>query len=114
MEETKISLSTENSQLKFGLKEHHIKIIHSILEKHPEIDEAVLYGSRAKENYRNGSDIDLSLKGEKLTLSMLSHIKIELEDSTLPHQVDLSIYHKIDNPKLIDHINRIGISFYKK
>ncbi len=113
MQEKNSSFNTDSSQLKFGLKDEHIKIINSIFEKYTEVDEAVLYGSRAKGNYRNGSDIDLSLKGEKLTLSILSHIKIELDDSLLPHQVDLAIYHKIDNPKLIEHIDRVGISFYK-
>ena len=97
----------------YGLKEEHINTIQSIFEKYLEIDEAILYGSRAKGNYRNGSDIDLTLKGEKLNLSVLSQIQIELEDTYLPYQVDLSIYHTIENPKLIEHIDRVGISFYK-
>ncbi|AFL98138.1 nucleotidyltransferase domain-containing protein [Ornithobacterium rhinotracheale] len=98
----------------YGLKEKHIDTIQSIFGKYPEIDEAILYGSRAKGNYQNGSDIDLTLKGEHLNLSKLSQIQIELEDTYLPYQVDLSIYHAIENPKLIEHIDRVGISFYKK
>ncbi|MCK0202958.1 nucleotidyltransferase domain-containing protein, partial [Ornithobacterium rhinotracheale] len=46
----------------YGLKEKHIDTIQSIFGKYPEIDEAILYGSRAKGNYQNGSDIDLTLK----------------------------------------------------
>ncbi len=100
--------------MKYGLKETHLTIIKSIFEKYQEIDEAILYGSRANGNYRNGSDIDLTLKGKKLDLSLLVKIQMELEDSTLPHQVDLSIYHRIENENLKEHIGRIGISFYKK
>ncbi len=98
----------------YGLKEQHVKLVQSVLTKYPEIDEAVLYGSRAKGNYRNGSDIDLVLKGKNLEVSLLARIKMELEDSDLPHQVDLSIYHFIDNKKLLEHIKRVGVSFYKK
>jgi predicted nucleotidyltransferase len=28
------------------------------------VEKAILYGSRAKGNYKNGSDIDLTLRGE--------------------------------------------------
>ncbi len=107
-------MKKDNSQLKYGLKEHHIRSIQSIFKKYKEIHEAILYGSRAKGNYRKGSDIDLTLKGERLTLSLLSRIQMELEDSYLPYQIDLSIYHCIKNSQLLEHIDRIGISFYQK
>ncbi len=100
--------------MSYGLKEQHIAIIQAILAKYPEIDEAILYGSRAKGNFRNGSDIDLTLKGKNLSVSLLTQIQMELEDSDLPHQADVSIYCFIDNPKLVEHIDRVGISFYKR
>ncbi len=100
--------------MQYGLKEQHIIIIQNIFAKYAEIDEAILYGSRAKGDYKNGSDIDLTLKGEKLNYSLLGDIQMELDDTYLPYQIDVSIYRCIDNPKLIDHIDRIGISFYKK
>lgn len=59
---------------KFGLSDKSIEQIHSILRKYPEIETAVIYGSRAKENYREGSDVDLTLKGENLTYSVLLKI----------------------------------------
>ena len=81
--------------------------------KYLEIDEAILYGSRAKGNCRNGSDIDLTLKGRNLTLSQLFKIETQLDDLLLPYKIDLSIYHKIENLDLIEHIKRVGITFYK-
>ena len=73
-----------------------------------------MYGSRAKGNYRNGSDIDLTLIGKKLDLSKQFIIETELDDLLLPYKIDLSIYHKIENQDLIDHIKRVGSLFYKK
>lgn len=98
----------------YGLKEKHINAIHSVFEHYPEIEKAILYGSRAKGNYRNGSDIDITLKGEHLTLSLLFAIETVLDDLLLPYKIDLSIYHKIENPDLIEHINRVGLTFYLK
>ena len=57
----------------------------------------------------NVFDIDLSLKGKTLTLSLLFKIEIELDDLLLPYKIDLSIYHKIENSDLINHIKRVGI-----
>lgn len=99
---------------KFGLSEKSIEQIHAVLRQHLEVEQAVIYGSRAKGNYREGSDIDLTLKGERLTDAVLSRIAGELEDSYSPYLFDLSIYHRLSNPNFIDHINRIGQIFYQK
>lgn len=78
------------------------------------VDEAILYGSRAKGDYKPGSDIDLALKGEKLDLKELNRIALALDDLFLPYTFDLSIYHRIDNPDLLEHIARVGRIFYRK
>lgn len=96
----------------FGLKPDTIAGINGVLATHPEIEKAVLYGSRAKGNYRAGSDIDLCLKGEALTLTQLMKIENELDDLLLPYKIDLTLHHALDNPELIDHIRRVGVVFY--
>lgn len=98
----------------FGLKESDINLIISIFEKHDSVIKAVLYGSRAKGNYRNNSDIDLTLIGDDIDFDTLLKIENELDDILLPYKIDLSIFHKIENKDLIEHIDRVGIIFYKK
>jgi predicted nucleotidyltransferase len=98
----------------FGLSDKAICAITDVLKKFPEVEEAVLYGSRAKGNYHEGSDIDLTLKGEKLNLDTLNAISWRLDDLLLPQKIDLSMYHRINNPNLIDHIQRVGKTLYKK
>lgn len=98
--------------MQFGLKPDTVARINGVLATHPEIEETVLYGSRAKGNYRAGSDIDLCLKGEALTLTQLMKIENELDDLLLPYKIDLSLYHALENPELIDHIRRVGVVFY--
>lgn len=95
----------------YGLSEKTIKAIQGILEKYPQIDKVILYGSRAKGNFRNGSDIDLMLVGKSLTLSDQFKIETELDDLLLPYKIDLALYHQIENEELINHIDRVGLVF---
>jgi type I restriction enzyme S subunit len=97
----------------YGLKNRHIKKINSVFSKYPVIDKVMLYGSRAKGNYRNGSDIDLTIISKHLDLSILFKIETQLDDLMLPYKIDLSIFSKIENQDLIDHINRVGKVFYE-
>ncbi len=100
--------------LRFGLSEITIKKISDVFAKHPEVTKVVLYGSRAKGNYKNGSDIDLTLKGDGLTLSQVYAIENEIDDLLLPYSFDISIFKQISNPDLVEHINRVGLVFYEK
>lgn len=97
----------------YGLKPQTIQAIQNVFAKHPAVKKAILYGSRAKGNYRNGSDVDLTLVGEDLSLTELLAIENELDDLLLPYKIDLSIYHKIENYDLRDHIDRVGLTFYE-
>jgi len=101
--------------LRFGLKETIIQKICGLFAKYPQVEKAVLYGSRAKGNFKNGSDIDLTLHGEEgLTLNIIYRLMDEIDDLLLPYTFDLSIFHQISDPDLIDHIRRVGVVFYEK
>lgn len=100
--------------MRFGLKEKSIEQIIECLRTFPEITEAIIYGSRAKGNYKIDSDIDLTIKGPELSLSIQFKLANKLDDLLLPYQFDLSVYHQINNPDLIEHIKRVGQTFYKK
>ena len=99
---------------RFGLKEATINKIIAVFEKYTQIDKILLYGSRAKGNYRNGSDIDLTLIGDQLNYSQLSGIESDIDDLFLPYSFDISIFKDIDNPDLVEHINRVGVVLYEK
>ena len=98
--------------MKFGLKKETIGKINKVFAEYPQIEEAILYGSRAKGNFKNGSDIDLALKGSKLTLSLVNTISLKIDGLLLPYSFDISIYKQINNPDVIDHIKRNGVVFY--
>jgi len=99
-----------NEQKRYGLSELDLSKVISILIKNEKIDEVILFGSRAKGNFSNGSDIDLALKGNCLTLNDILDASIEIDKLYLPYKFDLIIFDRINEKKLIDHIDRVGIS----
>ena len=98
----------------YGLEENIIAQIKSIFLKYEDIEKVVLYGSRAKGNFRPNSDIDIVLFGEKLDIKILNRISWELDDLLLAYTFDISIYHHIKQSDLLDHIERIGIVFFDR
>ncbi len=98
----------------FGLSDNTLTLIRGILAEHPDVKTAILYGSRATGTYRKGSDIDLTLSGANLDQRQLAEIAGKLDESVIPYQVDLSIREQIDNPALLEHIQRVGVLFYER
>lgn len=98
----------------YGLKSHIWNQIFSCFEKYENIEEVILYGSRAKGTYKHTSDIDLILKGEHLTTQDQLRLENDLDDLLLPWKFDVSLFHKITNRDLLDHIHRIGITIFQQ
>jgi predicted nucleotidyltransferase len=78
----------------------------------PQIERVTLYGSRAKGNYRPGSDIDLAISAPGMTQDQLCDLENRLDDLLLPYKIDLCLIDQIDNPDLLAHIARVGQVFY--
>ncbi len=98
----------------YGLSERAVKKIIGVLEQKPEISKAVLFGPRAKGNFRNGSDIDLVLFGEKLDLKALFKMETALDDLILPWKIDLVLFPTITNQELKEHIRSVGKVFFER
>jgi len=101
--------------MKYGLSSDVVQKITAVLAQYTQVESATLYGSRAKGNFKSGSDIDLTLHGDAdLTLSVVYGILDDLDDLLLPYTIDLSIFHDIGDPDVVAHIQRVGIPFYQK
>ena len=100
--------------MEFGLPDGTCSTVRQILASYPQIEKAVLYGSRAKGNYKAGSDIDLTLFGTALNHTLLMSISTALEESDIPYTVDLSLFDQIETPTSREHIERVGQVFYER
>lgn len=100
---------------KFGLLDTDIEAIMQIMSKHAKVEHALIFGSRAKGNYKNGSDVDIALKGSELDFDTLAKISYLLnEESAMPYKFDLLDYNSIKESALKNHIDRVGIEIYRK
>lgn len=100
---------------KFGLLESDMASILEIIGNQELVEEVILFGSRAKGNFRTGSDVDLALKGNKLNFETVSQISYLLnEETNMPYHFDLVNYHQIQEPELIKHIDRVGIPIFHR
>lgn len=98
----------------FGLTDKTITTIRQIFAEFPKVEKAILYGSRAKGNYKHGSDIDMTLAGEMLDINTLGSIANRFDESSIPYQVDLSILDQLKHAGLRAHIERVGVVFYDR
>ena len=77
--------------MKFGLLDTEIENIHKIFSQNQEIEKVIIFGSRAKGNYRNNSDIDLVIFGN-INLRILNQINIELDNLRQQFEQNLTNY----------------------
>ena len=100
--------------MRHGLPERSLdKLLRTIIRE-PKVEGIVLYGSRAKDSFRDGSDINLCLDAPELDFSGLMHLENEVDDLLLPWKVDLAIRQRIDNPDLLSLIERVGTTLFRR
>jgi predicted nucleotidyltransferase len=89
--------------------------LHNLFKRYPGIQRVTLYGSRAKGNYRPGSDIDITLHtDDSFTHSDLLHLRGDFDDSDMPYFVDVSVYDRLNSPDLKASIDRVGKTLYTR
>lgn len=100
--------------MKFGIKDCVWDSLANVFAHFPNIKRALLFGSRAKGNYKPFSDIDIALVGPSLCIKDILRLQTEIDDLLLPYEFDFCIYDHIENAELKDHIDRRGIEIYSR
>lgn len=90
-----------------GLKDQQRNAILGVLNQHPKIERAILFGSRAMGTFTPTSDIDIALYGD-LTLRDQARIADELDQLSIPYTVDLVRMKTVTSPELLEHIKEHG------
>lgn len=96
----------------YGLTQEELQIIVKTIESFPQVDEAIIFGSRALNRHKKGSDVDIALKGKNLENTAAEISGILNEQCPLPYYFDILDYNQISNADLKSHINRVGKSLY--
>ncbi|MDB5038005.1 MAG: hypothetical protein JWQ35_1533 [Bacteriovoracaceae bacterium] len=98
----------------FGLSDKTIDQIRKVFSADKKVLRVRIFGSRALGTHREGSDIDLAIEGMRLNLEDILETRVNLEKLSLPYRFDLLDFSKINEPDLIDHIERVGKIFYER
>lgn len=100
---------------RFGIDESIIENIINIIKEYNEITKAVIFGSRARGDYKNTSDIDIALFGDKLNNTINTKIFYQIEDLYIPYKIDLINFNTLgDNNKIKENILKEGVEIYAK
>jgi len=98
----------------FGLKQRDLDFLQDTFRQFPEIEQVVIFGSRAKGNSKSGSDIDLALKGAEVMDETVLRLRALLEELPLPYFFDILDYAAVENRDIRNHIDRVGEILYQK
>lgn len=89
----------------FGLPTGDLNAIINVVASVDNVQRAVVYGSRAKGNYRPNSDIDIMLFGDSLTFSDIATVADRLDDLLLPWQIDITARNRVFNSDFIEQVD---------
>ena len=98
--------------MKYGLDDTALNSLESIFHNYPGVEHVLIFGSRAKGNFKEGSDIDLVVKGAQLLFTDILELKVRMDDLNLPYKIDLLHYNSISDTEVRKHIDRVGKSIY--
>lgn len=97
----------------FGLTNEELSKIIEVVKAFPEVDRAAIFGSRALGTNKRGSDVDIVLFGKQLEQVAIRISYLLNEELLLPYFFDIVDYNTISNQALREHIDRVGILFYR-
>lgn len=102
--------------VEIGLSPEKIHTIRDTISRDPDVGDLVrrivLFGSRAKGTWREGSDIDLAIIGAGIPRSAGWRWSDELEEQLFPWSVDCIVIDDHSDDELVAHIGRVGIALY--
>ncbi len=98
---------------KFGLPERTVNELLEYFKSKPGVEKVVVYGSRAKGTYKNGSDIDFAVWTNGKSAYDL-RIEAELDELETPYMFDVTDYKNLSHERMKKSIDKDGIVFYEK
>ncbi|MCF8224743.1 MAG: nucleotidyltransferase domain-containing protein [Bacteroidales bacterium] len=99
----------------FGISKQSLELILETISGFPEIERAVIFGSRAMGTYEKGSDIDLAIYGSNLKKETPLNLASRLNEKIpTPYYIDVVAPRFLDSPSLVQHIERIGKPFFTR
>lgn len=104
----------ESDFFKFGLTQRQFQLMINSITSFNEIEKVVIFGSRAKGNFKPASDVDLAVFGKKINRTTINRFSSALDDLPLPFKFDVLDYNQLTNESLKEKINEQGQVFFER
>lgn len=98
----------------FGLKDSIIIKIKNILSKYKEIEKALIFGSRARGDYKKTSDIDIAIFADNITSTRLNLLRNDFDELDIIYTIDVVDFYKASKEELKNNIINEGVVIFKK
>lgn len=98
----------------FGFSDEVLAQIRSIFAQFKRIRRVQVFGSRALGHYREGSDIDLAISGESLSMDELLALRVRMDELDLPYRFDLVLLDQVTDASLLDRVSRVGVTIFAR
>lgn len=99
-------------RLIFGLAERHYADFVRVFQRYPQIEEVLIFGSRAKGTDKPWSDFDLAVVAPTLTDRAFSNLWNAIDDLPLVFKLDLVHWDRLPEDRFKEKIRREGKRFY--
>lgn len=97
--------------MRFGLNDSILEKLVKVMEKSKTVKKAVIFGSRARGDYKYNSDIDIAIYTDGETYSGFNS---DIDEATGIYKVDIVDMGKLTNAKLRQKIERDGVEIYRR
>ena len=85
----------------------------AVFRRYPDLEQVILFGSRATGRATERSDIDLATRGI-LDRHRLGRLSLDLDEIPIPQECGVQAYEQIRHAPLKTHIDRWGIPIYQR
>jgi predicted nucleotidyltransferase len=107
-------MNTPKPILSFGLSEKTLGSLRAYFASIPEVEQVILYGSRARGDYHKGSDIDFMLIGSGITPRLLSKMDMEIDDLLLPWFIQITDRKEVRDARFLEVVEKEGVVFWER
>lgn len=96
----------------FGLKKSDLALIKGVFANKSFIHKAVIFGSRARNNHKKTSDIDIAVYGDDIDSTQLNLLRDELDQLNLIYKIDVIDYFNLTKEGMKTNIDTEGRQIY--
>jgi len=97
-----------------GISSRFIGELQEYCKSKSQIEKVVLFGSRARGDFKKTSDIDLAFFTNELTHSEQNLIENDIHQMSTPLKIDIVFFNRLTKNKLISNILNDGVIIYEQ